>query len=241
MDDLTHVFDEFQQQVAEISSHADEVHSLLFRAELKNGTTFNFSYNADRFGPKTTYQPLSIFSGVLDIAGALTTIAVLTLLILRGFTFPLLLSLSLATSTLIFSALYNFWHRGRKTAMILFHLKEIFRLLCFATLSIGVAALTGSGGRRLLWGTLLLLAALTILFRSARTTLSEQVSIVLCAVLPLLLLTSLWSIEGCLAVLLFSLSSLLPLFRRDEKTFSSTAVLFVAGFLLLVPILAPML
>ena len=86
MDDLNKLFSEFERQVAEITSHASQVHKLDFSANLRNCTYFNFSYNSDTYKRKLNsegkhpYTPASVFNAVVDILGSLVSLAILVFL-----------------------------------------------------------------------------------------------------------------------------------------------------------------
>ncbi|NBK22119.1 MAG: hypothetical protein EOM68_08850, partial [Spirochaetia bacterium] len=103
MDDLNKLFSEFERQVGEITSHAQQVHKLDFTAKLRNGTHFNFTYNSDTFNRKLNsegkhpYEPASVFNAVVDILGSLVSVAILVVMAIainrgnRGFVQPTVL------------------------------------------------------------------------------------------------------------------------------------------------------
>ncbi len=239
MQDVQKVFSDFKTQVEEIADHCEQVHSLTFRAELRNGTSFNFSYNAEKFardhGQKLPYEPVSLFNAILDIIATLSTIALLvTFLTTTQFNSTLLLATLLYSSfivTFTLSALYHFMGRNRKAHIIFMNLKEIGKILTLALLNIMVAWMLDSISIFQIRPLTFILVAISLLFLSGRTTLSRQVSLAVAALLPLLSLLASFSLDSIIRCLLFSLWSLVPLFAKPESRMHSNSIFALIGML----------
>ncbi|NBK21637.1 MAG: hypothetical protein EOM68_06400 [Spirochaetia bacterium] len=236
MDDLQTVFSEFKTQVQEIADHAQSVQKLTFKAELKNGTAFNFKYNADSFGPKQAYHPLSIFNGILDIASVIIAVWLLVTFTVRmmkaeSFNLSLLLALSLMVSVFVFSALYHFMHREKKSSLVFANLKEISKILAVSLINLSTAAIFNSTKLQATQSLSLLLAALCLLFLLGRTQLSLQVSLALAALLPFLSLISSLSFESVIRALLFSLWSIVAMVSKQESRMRTTSLFALVGLL----------
>jgi hypothetical protein len=143
MEDIQRAFSEFKTQVQEIAEHADSVQKLSFKAELKNGTSFRFNYNADSFGPKQAYHPNSVFNGIVDVFRLYRHLAGFPL---HGadaeadrVELSLILSFSFMVAVFVFSALYHFMHREKKSCLVFYNLKEIAKILALALINLTIA------------------------------------------------------------------------------------------------------
>ncbi|MDD3424193.1 MULTISPECIES: hypothetical protein [Sphaerochaeta] len=236
MDDLQNVFSEFKTQVLEIADHAQSVQKLTFKAELKNGTAFNFKYDADTFGPKQAYHPLSIFNGILDIASAFVAVWLLASFIVRMMksdtvNLSLLLALSLMAAVFVFSSLHHFMHRDKRSSLVFANLKEISKILALAFINLSITAFFDSSKLQLTQSLSLVFVALCLLFLLGRTQLSLQVSLALAAILPLLSLVSSLSFESVTRALLFSLWSIVALVSKQDSRMHTTSLFALVGLL----------
>lgn len=236
MNDLQNVFSDFKTQVEEIAEHADAVQKLSFKAELKNGTSFKFSYNADTFGPRKQYHPTSIFNGILDIVSALVAIWLLVSFSIRmrsseSMVPALVLALSLATAVFVFSALYHFMSQEKRSSLVFANLKEICKILFLACINLAVAAIFNSTRLQITQSLSLVLVALSLLFLLGRTQLSSRVSLAITTLLPCIALLSALNLENVISTLLFSMWSLVALASKGESRMRTTSLFALIGLL----------
>ncbi|MGE4583228.1 MAG: hypothetical protein AB7C91_01125 [Sphaerochaeta sp.] len=247
MDELHTIFTDFKTQVEEISEHAEQVHSLVFRAELKNGTSFNFSYNAEKFakesGPRLPYHPVSIFNGVFDIVSSAIGIALLVILAMHRSSqqYLAVLTFSAFITTFICSALYHFFSMEQRSSQVFATLKEIGKILSILLVNLTYATLLFPSSLVLVRSISLVLVALSLLFLTGRTKLSLQVSLLVSLLLPWVSFVSLFSLETLLRCLLFSLWSLTALMSGKESRLHSNSVFALMGLVSFFLELAPLL
>ena len=236
MDDLQNVFSNFKTQVQEIATHAEQVQKLTFKAELKNGTAFHFNYNADTFAPQKNYHPISIFNGILDIVSASVCTWLLVSFTLRmqradHIVLDLVLAFSSMVAVFVFSALYHFMHREKRSSLVFANLKEISKILSLALINLSVAAFFDSSKLQVIQSLSLVLVALSLLFLLGRTELSLRVSLVVTAILPFVSLISGMSLESSIRVLLFCLWSVVALVSKTESRMRTTSLFALVGLL----------
>ena len=237
MKDLETVFKEFQNQVEEISSHAQQVQDLVFRAHLKNGTSFRFTYDAERFakqqGERIHAHPLSVFNGILDIVAALLAITLLVVQLSLDFeNIFLLLCFASFILTFSLSSLFHFFEPDTRSHLVFLNLREIAKLMSLFLVNISIAysfaPLSLIGVRSLS----LFLVAASLLFLSGRTQLSQRVSYLLSSLLPFVSLLSQIGMESLLRVFVFSFWSLVALLFRKESRMHSSSIFALIGLVL---------
>ena len=236
MDDLQNVFSNFKTQVQEIATHAEQVQKLTFKAELKNGTAFHFNYNADTFGPQKSYHPISIFNGILDIVSASVVIWLLVSFTLRmqateHIVLTLIFALSLMVAVFIFSALFHFMSREKRSSLVFANLKEICKILSLALINLSVAVFFDSSKLQVIQSLSLVLVALSLLFLLGRTELSLRVSLVIAALLPFVALISALNLESIMRALLFCLWSVVALVTKADSRMRTTSLFALMGIL----------
>lgn len=237
MKELETVFREFQSQVEEISQHAQQVQDLVFRARLKNGTSFRFTYDAERFakqqGERIHAHPLSVFNGILDIVAALLAITFLIVQLSIGFD-NLFLLLCYASFILTFSlsSLYHFFEPDTRSHFVFLNLREITKLLSLFLVNITIAYTFAPASIVMVRSLSLFLVAASLLFLSGRTQLSQQVSFLISSLLPLVSLVSQIGLESILRVLIFSLWSLLTMLFKKESRMHSSSIFALIGVVL---------
>lgn len=237
MKDLETVFKEFQNQVEEISSHAQQVQDLVFRAHLKNGTSFRFTYDAERFakqqGERIHAHPLSVFNGILDIVAALLAITLLVVQLSLDFeNIFLLLCFASFILTFSLSSLFHFFEPDTRSHLVFLNLREIAKLMSLFLVNISIAysfaPLSLIGVRSIS----LLLVAASLLLLSGRTQLSQRVSYLLSSLLPFVSLLSQIGMESLLRVFVFSFWSLVALLFRKESRMHSSSIFALIGLVL---------
>lgn len=237
MKDLETVFKEFQNQVEEISSHAQQVQDLVFRAHLKNGTSFRFTYDAERFakqqGERIHAHPLSVFNGILDIVAALLAITLLVVQLSLDFeNIFLLLCFASFILTFSLSSLFHFFEPDTRSHLVFLNLREIAKLMSLFLVNISIAysfaPLSLIGVRSIS----LLLVAASLLFLSGRTQLCQRVSYMLSSLLPFVSLLSQIGMESLLRVFVFSFWSLVALLFRKESRMHSSSIFALIGLVL---------
>ncbi|NCC90247.1 MAG: hypothetical protein EOM01_07860 [Spirochaetia bacterium] len=237
MKDLETVFKEFQNQVEEISSHAQQVQDLVFRAHLKNGTSFRFTYDAERFakqqGERIHAHPLSVFNGILDIVAALLAITLLVVQLSLDFeNIFLLLCFASFILTFSLSSLFHFFEPDTRSHLVFLNLREIAKLMSLFLVNISIAysfaPLSLIGVRSIS----LLLVAASLLLLSGRTQLSQRVSYLLSSLLPFVSLLSQIGMESLLRVFVFSFWSLVALLFKKESRMHSSSIFALIGLVL---------
>ncbi len=250
MDDIQKIFSDFKAKVDEIAAHSEHVHSIHFKAALKNGTSFNFTYNAEKFAkqknPKGAFKSYSIFNGIVDIVATLTGIAILVYCILSMLSSNGILPLAVLTYalfivTFICSALFHFFSVEQKAHLIFSYLKESSKIITLAVMNLFLAHLLDPLSLSMVRSYTLVIIALAFLFLSGRTKLSLQVSLAITALLPFVSLIVQVSLDSILRVLLFSLWSVATLvFKHDSRMKTNAAFAFM-GMLSLSTSIAPLL
>ena len=243
MDELQQVFTDFENQVHEIASHANQVSKVNFKAELKNGTSFNFIFNADSFarrqGNQSEGRPLSISNAIVDIVGASAAITLLLVLLLieRRTEITLLLSYALFISYFTLSAMFHFFRRESRTHMVFYYLKETSKIISLAMVNIIHIGPLYTLNRSLS----LILVALSLLMLSGRTKLSLQVSLALASLLPFISLLGSFSLDTLVRCTLFSLWSCISLAAKSDSRMNSNSIFALIGLLALSIELSPLL
>jgi len=242
MDDVQKIFSDFKNRVDEIATHAEHVHSVSFKAELKNGTSFNFSFNAEKFAkaknPEGAFKSYSIFNGIVDIIASLSSIAMIAYLILQmpdgqGVRVLTFLTYSLFIISFICSALFHFFSTEQKAHVIFSYIKESAKIFALALANLLWAHILEPSSLVMVRSLSLLLIALAFLFLSGRTQLSLQVSLAITALLPFVSLVVDTSMDSILRSILFSLWSIATLVFKPEsrmKTNSAFALMGVISF-----------
>lgn len=250
MDDIQKIFSDFKAKVDEIAAHSEHVHSINFKAELKNGTSFNFSYNAEKYAkqkdPKGAFKSFSIFNGIVDSIAALTSIAILVYLILHMLSSKGVLPLAVLTyalfiTTFICSALFHFFSVEQKAHLIFSYLRESSKIITLAVMNLFLAHLAAPSSLAVVRSYTLVIIALAFLFLSGRTQLSLQVSLAITAILPFVSLLVQVSLDSILRVILFSLWSVATLVFKHDSRMKTNAAFALMGMLSLSTTLGPLL
>ena len=244
MDDLNTLFSEFERQVGEITSHAQQVHKLDFSAKLRNGTYFNFSYNSDTFNRKLNsegkhpYTPASVFNAVVDIIGALVSTVILVFMALAinksqsGFIQPtvlIILSFSLFTSCFIINALYHLFDRTSGARFVFSNVMEALKILALAFSNVALAMLTSPAKASLVLLFTLLVGASAALLLSLGTQGGARASLAFCILLPYLPLYAVTNLALLTTATLFGLWSLVALIAKSNLRIKSNTTFALIG------------
>ncbi|HKL58481.1 MAG TPA: hypothetical protein VJ863_01170 [Sphaerochaeta sp.] len=244
MDDLNTLFSEFERQVGEITSHAQQVHKLDFTAKLRNGTYFNFSYNSDTFNRKLSsegkhpYAPASVFNAVVDILGSLVSSIILVLLAITihrsamGFIQPtvlIILSFSLFTSCFILNALYHLFDRTSGARFVFSNVAEALKILSLSFANVALAMLTSPAKASLVLLFTLLVGATAALLLSLGTQGGGRASLAFCILLPYLPLYAETSLALLTTATLFGLWSLVALIAKSNLRIKSNTTFALIG------------
>ena len=183
-EDVQELFERFKKQVEEISSHAEEVSQVRFTASLKNGTGFNFRYDADQWETRhDPYKPLSVAGAVTDIISGGVSIALMILHVHEA-GFVLCASTLLAYSVLDAVRLLMPGSMQR-TQNALFSLCCAIRILFLCLFS-----LTRAQGSQAVVLSSLGLAALALVFLSMQTRGGKKASVIVASIIPWMTLLS---------------------------------------------------
>ncbi len=244
MDDLNKLFSEFERQVGEITSHAQQVHKLDFTAKLRNGTYFNFSYNSDTYSRKLNsegkhpYTPASVFNAVVDMLGAVVSVVILIFLAIainrsqKGFVQPtvlIILSFSLFTSCFVINALYHLFDRSSGARFVFSHVMEALKILSLAFANVALAMLTSPAKASLVLLFTLLVGATAALLLSLGTQGGARASLAFCIVLPYLPLFAVTSLPLLTTATLFGLWSLVGLVAKSNLRIKSNTTFALIG------------
>jgi predicted membrane channel-forming protein YqfA (hemolysin III family) len=237
MDELDRIFSDFKNQVNEIALHAKQVSTVNFKADLKNGTSFNFVYNADKFaraqGDKQEYRPLSVSNAIVDIVGAIGAVALLLVLLLRETRtdIPFILSYAMLITFFSLSATYHFFNRDSRTNQVFYYLKETAKILSLALINSTTIGFGQLPLQTLSRSLSLIAVAVSLLFLSGRTKLSRQASLAAASILPFISLMGFFSLDALVRCLLFSLWSAIALFAKPESRMSSNSIFALIGLI----------
>ncbi len=244
MDDLNTLFSEFERQVKEITSHAQQVHKLDFTAKLRNGTYFNFSYNSDTFNRKLNsegkhpYTPSSVFNAVVDILGSLVSMVLLVFLAITinrsdmGFEQPttlIILSFSLFTSCFVISALYHLFDRSSGARFVFSNVMEALKILSLACANVALSMLLSPTKSSMVLLLTLLVGATAALLLSLGTQGGARASLSFCIVLPYLPLYAGISLALVTTATLFGLWSLVALISKTNHRVRSNTTFALIG------------
>ena len=244
MDDLNTLFSEFERQVGEITSHAQQVHKLDFTAKLRNGTYFNFTYNSDTFNRKLNsegkhpYTPASVFNAVVDILGSLVSVTMLVLLTIAinnshmGFVQPtvfIILSFSLFTSCFVINALYHLFDRTSGARFVFSNIMEALKILALAFSNVAIAMLAQPAKASLVMLFTLLVGATAALLLSLGTQGGARASLAFCIALPYIPLFAVVSLPLLTTATLFGLWSLVGLVAKSNLRIRSNTTFALIG------------
>ena len=225
--DVNELFEDFRTQVNEIANHAGQVSKLKFSAQLKNGTSFRFHYDADTFGKeKKLYKPLSAYNAIIDIIGSAVTIAMMVMHISNLFW---VLACIFAFTFFIANAVMHLFDEERiRTITILFHLscaiKIVFLCLFNFTFAPGVQSVVI---------TTLGIGALSLLLLSIQTKGAVRASSITLATLPFMnLLGGISSLFLPGSDLVFALWALGPAAFGGKMKVRSNSIFAIIGIML---------
>ena len=213
---MKEVLDEFKLRVNEILDHSDNVETIKFRANLKNGIKFNFDYNTKDFEKldKAKYVPNSVINAVLAIIFFSFSIVFLALRHHVSSAVNMVFVISMA-----YFILSSISHFMSKTSIIpnkvFFNIKEIITLVIIGVLSYSFVQLKLID---ILYSNLVILALIISVFLiSVRTKValisSNVFTIIACTVLCIVLIPNLNAIIILIPILLRYVISLLHGFK----------------------------
>lgn len=225
--DVNELFQNFQKQVDEIASHAQQVSKLKFSAQLKNGTSFRFNFDADTYGrEKKPYKPHSIYNAIIDIIGAGIAIALMVMHI----AIPLwVLSCVFLLAFFVSNAVMHLFDESReRTITVLFHLTCAIKIvfLCLGNF-------TMVHGMQSVVVTTLGISALSLMLLSIQTKGAERASGIVLAVLPFMnLLGGVHSLFLPASDFVFALWALGPVLPGGKLKARSNSVFAIIGLIL---------
>jgi hypothetical protein len=216
-------FADFSGKVQEICQHYDQVEDMKFTANLKNGTTFRFKFDAEEYDKakeeKRPYKPVSVFNSIIDMIGAGLSIA--GIVVLHGNLIALLAS-SFLFCVFAFSAIGHLLDEGRTRSRLVFaNLEEAFKVI-FLCLYNGMFASSTQYHFSALVTVTLLLGALSLLLLSIQTKGAGTASKLVSAMIPCFSMLSVFSLFTLASSLLFSLWSLLSVVLGERKAAGNT-------------------
>lgn len=244
MDDLNKLFSEFERQVGEITSHAQQVHKLDFSAKLRNGTYFNFSFNSDTYNRKLNsegkhpYTPASVFNAVVDILGSLVSLAILVFLAIAinrsrlGFVKPtvlIILTFSLFVTCFVMSALYHLFDRTSGARFVFYNVMEALKILALSIANVAIVMLAGPDKTSLVLLSTLLVGASAALLLSLGTQGGARASLAFCILLPYLHLSAFSNLASLTTATLFGLWSLVGLVSKNNLRIKSNTTFALIG------------
>ncbi len=246
MDDLNKLFSEFERQVAEITSHASQVHKLDFSAKLRNGTYFNFSYNSDTYKRKLNsegkhpYTPASVFNAVVDILGSLVSLAILVFLAIAikrselGFVTPtvlIILTFSLFAFCFVMNALYHLFDATSGARFVFSNVMQALKILSLSFANVALSMLVSPEKASLVLLFTLLVGATAALLLSLGTQGGSRASLAFCILLPYLPLYAVTSLALLTTATLFALWSLVGLIAKTNLRIRSNTTFALIGVL----------
>ena len=244
MDDLNKLFSEFERQVGEITSHAQQVHKIDFTAKLRNGTYFNFAYNSDTYNRKLNsegkhpYTPASVFNAVVDILGSLVSATILVFMAIAinrsqmGFIKPtvlVILTFSLFTSCFVMSALYHLFDHSSRARFVFYNVMEALKILSLAFANVAIAMLASPAKASFVLLFTLLVGATAALLLSLGTQGGARASLAFCIALPYLPLFAVTSLALVTTTTLFGLWSLVGLVAKNNLRIKSNTTFALIG------------
>lgn len=246
MDELTKLFSDFENQVTEITSHAQQVHKIDFSAKLMNGTIFSFRYNSDTFNReekgKQPYSPASVFNAVVDIVGAVTSLVLLIYLcvFIHNHHLPfdrsaslIILSYSFFICCFVLTALFHLFNKESPARLVFYNVMEACKVLALGTANIGIALLTDPITMNPILLATLLVGATALLLLSAGTQVGAKASLAFTTLLPYLPLYAKLSFTGLTTATLFGLWSLVAIIAKPSLRVKSNTTFALIGVLAL--------
>ncbi|WP_320129341.1 hypothetical protein [uncultured Sphaerochaeta sp.] len=244
MDELTNVFADFQKQVQEISDHAQQVHRVEFFAKLKNGTSFNFSFNSDTFNRlesgKRTYRPVSIFNAIIDIIGGSAAIFLLVyyVIVLEEHSASFLpaslwsiVTFCFFIGSFVVSCLYHLFDRESSVRHVFSTVAEALKIITLALVNISSVLLMNPAKIiPALLGTLLF-AAMAFLFLSMGTQGGSRASLSFAVMLPFIALMGQITMLTVSTAILFALWSLVNLLASSSLRARTITIFAIMGML----------
>jgi hypothetical protein len=246
MDELTNVFADFKRQVDEIAGHAQQVYRVDFSAKLKNGTSFNFTYNSDTFNrsrkDRQRYRPASVFNAVVDIIGGSTAIFLLVFLLvglsgrIPGVSVsPLwsVLAFSFFIAYFIISSLYHLFDMDSPARQVFSNLSEALKVISLSAANICTVLLADPGRLPMAVLATLVIAATSLLFLSMGTRGSSKASLAFTTLLPYVSLMGTFSLASVGSATLFALWSLVNLLLDHRQKARTNTVFAIMGMVAL--------
>ena len=246
MDELTKLFSDFENQVTEITSHAQQVHKIDFSAKLMNGTVFNFRYNSDTFNRqekgKQPYAPASVFNAVVDILGAVVSLVLLIYLCVfihkQNLPFEstaglVILSFSFFIGCFVITALFHLFNRESPARLVFYNIMEALKILALGTANISLALLSNPLAVNPILLSTLLVGATAFLLLAAGTQVGAKASLAFTTLLPYLPLYANLSFAGLTTATLFGLWSLVAMVAKPSLRVKSNTTFAVIGVLAL--------
>lgn len=225
--DVNELFQDFQKQVAEIASHAQQVSKLKFSAQLKNGTSFRFNFDADTYGrEKKPYKPHSIYNAIIDIIGAAITVALMVMHI--GSPLWVLGCIFLFAFFVTNAVMHLFDESRERTVAVLFHLGCAIKIVFLCLFNFAMVH-----GPQSVVVTTLGISALSLLLLSIQTRGAGRVSSIVLAILPFMnLLGGVHSLFLPASDLVFALWALGPALPGGKAKARSNSVFAIIGLIL---------
>lgn len=241
--ELTDLFENFKNQVEEISKHSDKVKKLDFTCTLLNGTGFIFNYDINKFNKKTiNYKPATVFNAVVDIISAAISIIFLIMFLSNKVTLieqntvinlfiTTLLSLSIAFFVL--RAVYHLFHASSNVRNPLFRVSEGIKLLILLNINTLVSIIYKINNITLVIFLSFIVCSLSLLCMGIATKLSFKIEMFITSLLPFFMLVSSTQLAFISSCILLSISSFIYIIM-DGKEAKTNSIFFLLGLSLFV-------
>ncbi|MCY1152946.1 MAG: hypothetical protein PQJ45_04755 [Sphaerochaetaceae bacterium] len=243
-DDLNILFEDFKNQVIEISKHSDKVKKLDFSCSLLNGTGFKFNYDINKYNKETVkYKPATTFNAVVDILSALVSIAFLVLYISNYFkiqnensiTNLFVITLLIASiGFFVLRAVYHLFHATSSVRNPLFRVSEGFKIILILNLNTLVSIIYKIDNITLVVFLSFIVCSLALLCMGIGTKGAFKIEMLLTSLLPFFMLVSTTTLAIISSATMLCISSFIYIVMdgKEAKTNSIFTLLGLSLFVL---------
>ena len=241
--ELKALFNDFKNQVDEISQHSDKVKKLDFNCTLLNGTGFKFNYDISKYNKKTkTYKPATTFNAIVDILSTMISITFLVLFLshkvnlnFEAPTFSRLLIVTLFSFLIgfyVLRAIYHLFHASSLVRNPLFRVSEAVKLVILLNINFLVAVLFGAKNINVVIFTSFILIALALLCMGIGTKLAFKIEMFFTSLLPFLMLIGSYDFSFIFCSIILSISSFIYIILGDNEA-KTNSIFMLLGISLL--------
>jgi hypothetical protein len=242
--DLNMLFEDFKNQVCDISDHGDKVKKLDFRCTLLNGTGFKFNYDINKYNKQTIkYKPANIFNAIVDILSAIIIVIFLILYLTEYFKVSKTADIVNVFITTLFAfsiaffairTVYHLFHASSLVRNPLFRASEAVKIGILLNINALVSIIYKINNITLVVFLSFIVCAVALLCMGIGTKVAFKIEMFLTSLLPFFMLVSSTQLVILSSCILLSISSFIYILMdgKEAKTNSIFTILGISLFVL---------